>query len=128
MLELLLKDGTRISLRNKSLLMINDSNQTTEIVNKEDDYDIIYLRAGVGRKIHIELQQPAIIILEGGVNNCVHVTGGMALPLSQAVFIAGISNKVEGLTIQNDGKILLNHHDEFDLGFIGDFNKITIWR
>jgi len=78
--------------------------------------------------VNIELHQPAIIIVEAGIRTKVNVTGGMALPISQVVLIAGLDNIVNGLTTQNRGRIISAHKDEFDLGAIASFDKIEFGR
>jgi hypothetical protein len=52
----------------------------------------------------------------------------MALPISQAVLIAGLDNTVNGLATQNRGRIISSHREEFDLGAIASFDKIEIGR
>ncbi|AFU69511.1 hypothetical protein P700755_002785 [Psychroflexus torquis ATCC 700755] len=82
--------------------------------------------AGIESTINIELNKPAIIIVKAGIRTVINVTGEMALPISQAVLIAGIDNTVNGLTTQNRGRIISAHRDEFDLGSIACFDKIEI--
>lgn len=126
MIDIQLENGTIIPLSGKSLLIIPAGSRENHIINNEDDYDVIMIIAGIDRTINIELHQPSIIIVEAGIRTKVNVTGGMALPISQAVFIAGIDNIVTGLTNQNRGKIISSYTDEFDLGSISVFNKIDI--
>jgi len=126
MIKIKIYNGTIISLHKKSLLILPADSRTNHIINNEDDYDVIMIIAGIDRTVNIELHQPAIIIVEAGIKTTVNVTGGMALPLSQAVFITGIDNVVNGLTNQNRGRIISAHRDEFDLGSISDFDKIII--
>jgi hypothetical protein len=126
MLEIQLDNGTTLPLHGKSLLILPASNRTKHIINNKDDYDVIMVIAGIDRTINIELNQPAIIIVKAGIRTVVNVTGEMALPISQAVLIAGIDNTVNGLTTQNRGRIISAHRDEFDLGSIACFDKIEI--
>ena len=128
MLEIQLDNGTTIPLHGKSLLILPAGSRTNHIINNEDDYDVIMIIAGIDRTVNIELHQPAIIIVEAGIRTKVNVTGGMALPISQAVLIAGLDNIVNGLTIQNRGRIISAHKDEFDLGAIASFDKIEFGR
>lgn len=126
MIEIKLDNGTTIPLNGKSLLILPAGSRTNHIVNNEDDYDVIMITAGIDRTVNIELHQPAIIIVEAGIRTVVNVTGGMALPISQAVLIAGLENTVNGLTTQNRGRIISAHREEFDLGSISSFDKIEI--
>lgn len=128
MIEIQLDNGTTISLHGKSLLLLPAGSRTNHIINNEDDYDVIMIIAGIDRTVDIELHQPAIIIVEAGIRTVVNVTGGMALPISQAVLIAGVDNTVNGLATQNRGRIISAHRDEFDLGAIATFDKIEIGR
>jgi|GEM_PF-1417766 len=128
MLEIQLDNGTTIPLHGKSLLILPAGSRTNHIINNEDDYDVIMIIAGIDRTVNIELHQPAIIIVEAGIRTKVNVTGGMALPISQAVLIAGLDNIVNGLTTQNRGRIISAHKDEFDLGAIASFDKIEFGR
>lgn len=128
MIEIQLDNGTTIPLHGKSLLMLPAGSRTNHIINNEDDYDVIMIFAGIDRTVNIELHQPAIIIVEAGIRTVVNVTGGMALPISQAVLIAGLDNTVNGLTNQNRGRIVSAHRDDFDLGAIATFDKIEIGR
>jgi hypothetical protein len=109
-------------------LILPAGSRTNHIINNEDDYDVIMIIAGIDRTVNIELHQPAIIIVEAGIRTVVNVTGGIALPISQAVLIAGLDNKVNGLTTQNRGRIISAHRYEFDLGAIATFDKIEIGR
>lgn len=126
MIEIKLDNGTTIPLNGKSLLILPAGSRTNHFVNNEDDYDVIMITAGIDRTVNIELHQPAIIIVEAGIRTVVNVTGGMALPISQAVLIAGLENTVNGLTTQNRGRIISAHRKEFDLGSISSFDKIEI--
>lgn len=126
MLEIKLENGKRIPLNGKSLLVLPAGSNTENIINNEDDYDVIMISAGTDRTVNIELHQPAIIIVEAGSNNVVNVTGGLALPISQAVLIDGVDNKVNGLETQNRGQIISKHRNDFDLGTIASFGKIEI--
>lgn len=126
MIEIKLDNGTTIPLNGKSLLILPAGSRTNHIVNNEDGYDVIMITAGIDRTVNIELHQPAIIIVEAGIRTVVNVTGGMALPISQAVLIAGLENTVNGLTTQNRGRIISAHREEFDLGSISSFDKIEI--
>lgn len=128
MIEIQLDNGTTISLHGKSLLLLPAGSRTNHIINNEDDYDVIMIIAGIDRTVDIELHQPAIIIVAAGIRTVVNVTGGMALPISQAVLIAGVDNTVNGLATQNRGRIISAHRDEFDLGAIATFDKIEIGR
>ena len=128
MIEIQLDNGTTIPLHGKSLLILPAGSRTNHIINNEDDYDVIMIIAGIDRTVNIELHQPAIIIIEAGIRTVVNVTGGMALPISQVVFIAGLDNTVNGLTTQNRGRIISAHRDEYDLGAISSFDKIEIGR
>jgi len=128
MLEIQLDNGTTIPLHGKSLLILPAGSTTNHIINNEDDYDVIMIIAGIDRTVNIELHQPAIIIVEAGIRTKVNVTGGMALPISQVVLIAGLDNIVNGLTTQNRGRIISAHRDEFDLGAIASFDKIEFGR
>ena len=124
MLEIKLNNGTVIPLRRKSILMLPAQNNITEFTNKEDDYEVIMIIGGVDRNVNIELSQPAIIIIDSGTRTTVNVTGGMALPLSQVVFINGVDNILNGLTTQNKGRIISAHKVDFDLGAVACFEKI----
>jgi len=126
MIEIQLDNGTTIPLHGKSLLMLPAGSRTNNIINNEDDYDVIMIIAGIDRTVNIELHQPAIIIVEAGIRTIVNVTGGMALPISQAILIAGIDNIINGLTTQNRGRIISAHREDFDLGAIASFEKIKI--
>ncbi len=128
MLEIQLDNGTTIPLHGKSFLILPAGSRTNNIINNEDDYDVIMIIAGIDRTVNIELHQPAIIIVEAGIRTIVNVTGGMALPISQAVLIAGFDNTVNGLATQNRGRIISAHREEFDLGAIATFDKIEIGR
>ena len=128
MIEIKLDNGTTIPLQGKSLLILPAGSRTNNIINNEDDYDVIMIIAGIDRAVNIELHQPAIIIVEAGIRTIVNVTGGMALPISQAVLIAGLDNTVNGLATQNRGRIISAHRNEFDLGAIATFDKIEIGR
>lgn len=128
MLEISLDNKTTISLRRKSLLLLPSNSPTNHIVNKEGDYDVIMIIGGMDRIVNIELNQPAIIIVEGGTRTVVNVTGGMALPLSQAVLIGGDENTVNGLTTQNHGRIISAREEELDFEAIASFKKIEIGR
>ena len=128
MLEIQLENGSTISLNKKSLLILTEGSKINNIINKEDDYDVIMIIAGIDRTVNIELHQPAIIIVEAGIRTVVNVTGGMALPISQAVLVSGLDNKVNGLAIQNRGRIISANRDEFDLGAIALFDKIEFGR
>jgi hypothetical protein len=126
MIEIQLDNGTTIPLHGKSLLILPAGSRSNNIINNEDDYDVIMIIAGIGRTVNIELHQPAIIIVEAGIRTIVNVTGGMALPISQAILIAGIDNIINGLTTQNRGRIISAHREDFDLGAIASFEKIKI--
>jgi len=126
MIEIQLDNGTTIPLHGKSVLILPAGSRTNNIINNEDDYDVIMIIAGIDRTVNIELHQPAIIIVEAGIRTIVNVTGGMALPISQAVLIAGLYNTVNGLATQNRGRIISAHRHEFDLGAIATFEKIEI--
>jgi hypothetical protein len=126
MIEIQLDNGTTIPLHGKSLLILPAGSRTNNIINNEDDYDVIMIIAGIDRTVNIELHQPAIIIVEAGIRTIVNVTGGMALPISQAILIAGIDNIINGLTTQNRGRIISAHREDFDLGAIASFEKIKI--
>jgi len=128
MVEIKLDNGIVMPLHGKKLLILPAGSRANNIINNEDDYDVIMIIAGIDRTVNIELHQPATIIVEAGIRTVVNVTGGMALPISQAVFISGIDNKVNGLTNQNQGKIISAHGGEFDIGAIADFGKIEISR
>lgn len=128
MLEIKLDNGTAIPLHGKSLLILPADSATNHIINNENDYDVIMVIASIDRTVNIELLQPAIIIVEAGVRTVVNVTGGLALPISQAVLIAGLDNTVNGLTNQNSGQIISANRDQFDLGAIASFDKIEIAR
>jgi len=128
MIAIQLDNGTSMPLHGKSLIMLPASSKTFEIVNNEDDYDVILITAGIDRVVDIELHVPAIIIIEAGIRTTVNVTGGMALPLSQAVFIGGLDNTVNGLVNQNRGRIVSAHQHEFPLGALASFRKIEIAR
>lgn len=128
MIEIKLDNGMSIPLHGKSLLILPAGSRTNHIINNEDDYDVIMIIAGIDRTVNIELHQPAIIIVEAGIRTVVNVTGGMALPISQVVLIAGLDNTVNGLTTQNRGRIISAHREEFDLGAIASFDKIEIGR
>jgi len=128
MIEIQLDNGTTIPLYGKSLLILPAGSRTNHIINNEDDYDVIMIIAGINRTVNIELNQPAIVIVQAGIRTVVNVTGGMALPISQAVLIAGLDNTVNGLTTQNRGRIISAHREEFDLGAIASFDKIEIGR
>ena len=128
MIEIQLDNGTIIPLHGKSLLILPAGSRTNHVINNQDDYDVIMIIAGIDWTVNIELHQPAIIIVDAGIRTVVNVTSGMALPISQAVLIAGIDNTVNGLTTQNRGRIISAHRDEFDLGAIGTFDKIEIGR
>ena len=60
-------------------------------------YDIIMIIAGIDRTVNIELLKPTIIVVDAGIRTTVNVKGGLALANSQAVLIAGLDNKVNGL-------------------------------
>lgn len=126
MIEIQLDNGIVIPLQGKSILLLPPSSRTNHVVNNEDDYDVIIIVAGIDRTINIELHQPAIIIVESGVRNVVNVTGGMALPISQAVFISGNENIVNGLSNQNKGQIISTPSRDFNLAAIATFKKIEI--
>ena len=128
MIEIQLDNGTTIPLHGKSVLILPAGSRINNIINNEDDYDVIMIIAGIDRTVNIELHQPAIIIVEAGIRTIVNVTGGMALPISQAVLIAGLDNTVNGLASQNRGRIISAHRNEFDLGAIATFDKIEIGR
>ncbi|MEI8110211.1 MAG: hypothetical protein WCH59_04400 [Chitinophagia bacterium] len=128
MIEIQLDNGTTIPLHGKSVLILPAGSRINNIINNEDDYDVIMIIAGIDRTVNIELHQPAIIIVEAGIRTIVNVTGGMALPISQAVLIAGLDNTVNGLATQNRGRIISAHRNEFDLGAIATFDKIEIGR
>lgn len=126
MIEIQLENGMTIPLQGKSLLMLPADSNTNHIINNENDYDIILIIAGIDRTVNIELHKPAIIIVKDGIRTKVNVTGGMALPISQAVFIAGVDNNVNGLTTQSRGRIVLSNGHDFDLSAISDFGNIDI--
>lgn len=126
MIEIQLDNGTTIPLHGKSLLILPAGSRTNHIINNQGDYDVIMIVAGIDRTVNIELHQPAIVIVEAGIRTIVNVTGGMALPISQAVLIAGLNNTVNGLTTQNRGRILSVNREEFDLGAIASFENIII--
>ena len=126
MIEIKLENGITIPLHGKSLLILPAGSRTNHIINKEDDYDVIMIISGVDRTVNIKLNQPAIIIVKAGIRTVVNVSGGMALPISQAVLIAGVDNTVNGLSTQNRGRIISTNRDEFDLGAIATFDKIEI--
>ena len=128
MLSIELDHGDIIPLHGKSLLILPPSSQTDHIVNEEDDYDIIMIIAGIRRIVNIHLHQPAVIILEAGIENIINVSGGMGLPGSQAVLIAGLDNTVNGLETQSRGRLISSHREEFDLGEIAVFRRIKIGR
>jgi hypothetical protein len=128
MIKIKLDIGTIIPLHGKSLLILPSGSRTNHIINNEDDYDVIMIIGGIDRTVNIELHQPAIIIVEAGIRTVVNVTGGMALLISQVVFIAGLENTVNGLTNQNRGRIISLHQEEFDLGAIASFDKIEIGK
>ena len=128
MIEIQLDNEMTIPLHGKSLLILPAGSGINHIINNEDDYDVIMIIAGIDRTVYIELHQPTIIIVEAGIRSVVNVTGGMALPFSQAVLIAGLDNTVNGLATQNRGRIISSHRDEFDLGAIATLNKIEIGR
>jgi hypothetical protein len=125
MIEIRLDNGTTIPLDGKSLLIIPSGSGTTHIINNQNDYDIIYIIAGIDRIVNIELNKPAIVIVEAGIGNVINVSGETA-PISQAVLIAGLENTVNGLATQNRGQIITAHRKEFDLGAIATFDKIII--
>lgn len=128
MLEIKLENGERIPLNLKSLLILPADSSADDIFNQQDDYHVILIAGGNNRTVNIKLSQPAIIILEGGTNNVVNVTGGMALPISQAVLIGGVDNTVNGLEVQNPGRIISRNGNEFDLGAISIFENIELSR
>ena len=128
MIEIQLDNGTLIPLHGKSLLMLPSESRTNDITNNEDDYDVIMVIAGIDRTVNIKLHQPAIIIVNAGIRTIVNVTGGMALPISQAIFIGGLDNIVNGLKTQNHGRIISEHREEIDLGALASFDKIKIGR
>lgn len=126
MFEIRLENGDTFPLRGKSLLILPPGgSQIKEIVNNDGDYDVILVVAGIDRTVNIELHKPATIIIEGGINTTVNVTGGMALPISKVVLIRGQENVVNGAVEQNRGKVLL-HGEAFDLGAISEFEKVDI--
>lgn len=128
MLEINLENGERIPLNRKSLLILPADSSIDHIINQEDDYHIILIAGGKNRTVNIELNQPVIIVVAGGTSNVVNVTGGLALPISQAVLMGGIDNAVNGLTIQNSGRIISDSGNEFDLGAISIFENIEIFK
>jgi hypothetical protein len=126
MLEIILENESRIPIFGKSLLIISASSLNCSIMNNEDDYDIIVISGGIDRTVNVELHQPAIIIIEGGIRTTINVTGGMALPISQAVFVGGIDNVVNGIANQNKGKITMINGETFIFGALSVFKKISI--
>jgi hypothetical protein len=104
------------------------SRQTNVVTDQDNEWDVILIVGGVDRKLNIELHVPAIIVLYAGVRTEVNVSGGMALPISQVVFVAGVDNVVNGIATQNKGRIIQTHNEEFDLSTIGDFSRIDIRR
>lgn len=128
MIKIKLDNRTIIPLINKSILILPSGSNTNNIVNNEDDYDVIIIIAGNDRTINIELHQPAIIIVQDEFRTVVNVTGGMALPISQVVFIGGDNNQVNGLITQNSGRIISSNGSEFDISNIADLGRITISR
>jgi len=129
MLEIHLEDGTTVPLRGKSVLIIPPSNnRQIKFVNKEDDYDVIMIYGGIARTVNIEIQQTTIIIVQDGMKTVVNVTGGMEVAISQAVFIGGDRNTVNGLSKQNRGQIMSSGSSPLDLGALTALDKIDINR
>lgn len=129
MIEIQLNEGTTIPLQGKSLLVLPAGSRTTHIINNKDDYDLIMIIAGIDRTVNIELHKKTIIIVEAGIRTVVNVIGEeIVLTISEAILIAGLDNKVNGLMTQNRGRIISAHKEEFDLGAISNFNKIEIRR
>jgi hypothetical protein len=129
MLEIQLEDGTILPLHGKSLLVLPPgSRQTNVVTDQRNEWDVILIVGGVDRTLNIELHSPAIIVLYAGVRTEVNVNGGMALPISQVVFVHGVDNVVNGIATQNRGRIVQAHNQEFDLSAIGDFSRIDIRR
>ena len=127
MIEIILDDGTRIPLHGKSLLVLPAGSQQNSIITDgRNDWDIIMIVGGVNRIVNLELHAPAIVIVYLGVKTTVNVTGGMALPLSQAVFVAGVDNIVNGVANHHKGRIMLRSGEEFHLSAISEFLRIEI--
>jgi len=123
-----LENGSIISLNGKSLLILPADSKRNEIINKEGDYDVIIIIGGLDKTVIIELQQPATIVIDGGIKTIVNVKGGMALPISKAVFIGGIENKILGITKQSQGKIKTDSEFAIFMGAIAAFSKIEICK
>ena len=126
MLEIHLDDGRHLHLHGKSLLILHRGSIINNIINNEDDYNMILITGVTDRTFSIEVHQPVIIVVEACKRTTVNVTGGMGLLLSEAVFIDGIENKINGLEKQNRGEIISAHREKFNLGAIADFRKIEI--
>ncbi len=128
MIEIHLENGKIIPLYRKSILILSSGFKNSHIINNEDNYDVIMIIAGIDRKVNIELHQPAIVILEGCIRTVVNVTGGMALPISQAVINGGMNNTINGLAKQNNGRLITSLGEKIDLTEIATFDKIEIGR
>jgi len=128
MIKIDLFDGSRVPLNGKSLLILPAGSSVDSVVNKEDDYDVILIVGGQDRTIDIELRQPAIIVVDGGIRTTVNVSGGMALPISKAVFIGGAGNAVNGLTNQCAGLVVAENGQSFDLSAIASLSKVVICK
>ncbi len=123
MLEIRLDNKESIRLSRKKLLVLPAGSQANNFAN--NDNDIILVIAGVDRNLNIEINRATILIVEAGVRTTINTTGTQTIN-SQVVFIAGVSNKVIGITKQNKGQIFNMRDEQFDLSAISDFEQITI--
>lgn len=148
MLYILLKDGTRIPLFGKSLLVIrsnydavnfynnegtdrltisNNGDSFKEIYKKGRAVDVIIVDAGINRRVIIHTMTPVIIILDAGIrNNVFFISDSNSLELSMAVFIGGIENIVQCLPNQQEGEIIDERGAKFNLSNLTCFNTIDI--
>lgn len=129
MIDIQLENGRRIPLHGKSVLVIPPESREPEVItDDENEWGVIVIVGGIDRKVNLELHAPAIVILSNSVRTQVNVTGGMALPISQVVFVGGVDNVAKGIETQNRGRIIQRDDQEFDIGVISEFSQIEISR
>jgi len=126
MIHIQLDNRKKIYLRDTKILILKSDGKANNIINNEDEYDVIVVSGGNNRTVNIKLYQPAVIVVENGSNNTVNITGGMALPISQAILIGGQDNKVNGLKNINVGEIIARQCQNFSFELLAMFRSVDV--
>lgn len=124
-MELHLENGDKIPVFNKTVLIVVKETPTTKIINRQGDYDFIFINGDSDVTFEIELEQPAVIVMVEGERNTVNVRGGLSIPLSKAIYIEGENNKINGLFHEYKGVFNPDFSSEDAVSFFED-NKIYI--